>query len=114
MFLRGRGIGASSLTLASGNAAARLSFTSPEAGVGIAVVRSARGLLMHHVRLVEEKVTDYVIVAPTEWNFHPNGAFAQDMRGLKEKDEERLQQLAHISALSLDPCVPYQIEVRHA
>ena len=60
------------------------------------------------------KVTDYVIVAPTEWNFHPDGAFAQDMRGLEERDAERLQQLAHIEALSLDPCVAYEVEMRNA
>jgi hypothetical protein len=100
--------------MASGSVAARLDVIGPAAGEGIAVVRTARGLLMHHVRLAAEKVADYAIIAPTEWNFHPDGAFAQDMRGMKERDAERLQQLAHIEALSLDPCVEYEIEVRHA
>jgi hypothetical protein len=99
--------------MASGSAAKRLDVASPAAGEGIAVVRTARGLLMHHVHLAAEVVTDYEIVAPTEWNFHPAGAFAQDMHGLAERDIERLQQLAHIEALSLDPCVAYEIEVRH-
>ena len=44
----------------------------------------------------------------------PHGAFAQDMRGVVEKDDERLKQLAHIAALSLDPCVAYAIEVQDA
>lgn len=100
--------------MASGTAAPRLDVASLTAGAGIAVVRTARGLLMHHVRIAAEKVTDYEIVAPTEWNFHPGGAFAQDMRGLKERDAERLQQLAHIEALSLDPCVAYEVEIRNA
>lgn len=100
--------------MASGDAVSRLDVTSPEAGEGIAVVRTARGLLMHHVRLAAGKVTTYVIVAPTEWNFHPDGAFAKDMRGLQERNVVRLQQTAHIAALSLDPCVAYEIEVRHA
>jgi hypothetical protein len=65
-------------------------------------------LLMHHVRLAGEQVVEYEIVAPTEWNFHPDGAFAQDMRGVDETDEESLKQLAHIAALSLDPCVAYE------
>ena len=99
------------LEMASGSAAKRLDVASPAAGEGIAVVRTARGLLMHHVRLAEEKVADYEIVAPTEWNFHPAGAFAQDLRGLVEHKAERLQQLAHIEALSLDPCVDYEVEV---
>jgi hypothetical protein len=100
--------------MAGGSAAPRLDVASSAAGEGIAVVRTARGLLMHHARLAMDKVTDYVIVAPTEWNFHASGAFAQDMRGVKERDKERLLQLAHIEALSLDPCVAYEIEVRNA
>ena len=102
------------IEMASGRAAPRLDVASPVAGEGVAVVRTARGLLMHHVQLVSEIVTDYEIVAPTEWNFHPGGAFAQDMCGLKVKDEHGLQQLAHVAALSLDPCVAYEVEIRHA
>jgi len=97
-----------------GNTAPRLDLASPAAGEGIAVVRTARGVLMHHLCLAADKVTDYVIVAPTEWNFHPAGAYTRDMLGLVERDAERLTQLAHIGALSLDPCVPYEIEVRYA
>lgn len=100
--------------MASGSAAPRLDVANPAAGEGIAVVRTARGLLMHRVRIAAEQVMDYAIIAPTEWNFHPAGAYADDLRGLKERDAERLQQLAHIEALSLDPCVAYEIEVLHA
>jgi Ni,Fe-hydrogenase I large subunit len=102
------------IEMASGNAAARLDGASPAPGEGVAVVRTARGTLMHHVRIADELVADYAIVAPTEWNFHPDGAFAQDLRGLDEHDAGRLTQLAHIEALSLDPCVPFRIEVHHA
>jgi uptake hydrogenase large subunit len=100
--------------MASGCAAPRLDAVSPAAGEGIAVVRTARGLLMHHVRLAAENVQEYEIVAPTEWNFHANGAFAQDLRGLVEMDAGRLQQMAHIEALSLDPCVVYEVELKDA
>jgi hypothetical protein len=102
------------IALGSSSAAARMDVASPNAGEGLAVVRTARGLLMHHVRLAAENVAEYEIVAPTEWNFHPAGAFAQDMCGLVEKDEERLKQFAHIAALSLDPCVAYEVEIRNA
>ncbi len=102
------------MEMASGNAAPRLDAFSQATGEGIAVVRTARGLLMHHVRLEQGKVSDYTIVAPTEWNFHPAGAFAQDMRGLQEQDGQRLLQLAHIAALSLDPCVEYEVEICYA
>jgi uptake hydrogenase large subunit len=100
--------------MASGNTAPRLDVVSPSAGDGIAVVRTARGLLMHHVRLSGEVVQEYEIVAPTEWNFHPDGAFAQDMRGLVEMDAGHLQKMAHIEALSLDPCVAYEVELKDA
>lgn len=102
------------IEMASGSAAKRLDVVSPAPGEGIAVVRTARGLLMHHVRLAAEQVKEYEIVAPTEWNFHPDGAFAQDMRGLEVEDAEQLQQLAQIAALSLDPCVAYEVEIRNA
>lgn len=99
------------IAMAGGTAAPRLDATSPEDNTGVAVVRTARGLLMHYVRLEGELVADYVIVAPTEWNFHPDGAYARDMRGLDARDMERLRQWAHVAALSLDPCVAYEIEV---
>ncbi len=100
--------------MAEGSAARRLDAASPAADEGIAVVRTARGLLTHQVRLAAGKVAGYAIVAPTEWNFHPAGAFAQDMIGLETGSEEELKRRAQIAALSLDPCVVHEIEVRHA
>ena len=102
------------IDMATGTAAPRLDVACPAENTGVAVVRTARGLLMHHVRLERGLVADYAIVAPTEWNFHPDGPFARDMRGSKERDRERLQQLAHVEALSLDPCVAYEVEIRDA
>lgn len=69
---------------------------------------------MHHVQMEAERVKDYAIVALIEWNFHSGGAYAQDMIGLEEQDEARLKHKAHIVALSLDPCVVYEIGVSHA
>lgn len=100
--------------MACGDSASRLDAASPAAGEGIAVVRTARGLLLHRVRLAADKVADYMIVAPTEWNFHPAGAFAQDMRGLEEHDGGLLAYRAQIEALSLDPCVAYEVEIRNS
>lgn len=100
--------------MASGRAAPRLDAASTGAGEGIAVVRTARGLLMHRARVAAGTVLEYAIVAPTEWNFHPHGAFAQGLCGVAERDPHRLRQLARIEALSLDPCVAYEIEVLHA
>jgi Ni,Fe-hydrogenase I large subunit len=102
------------VAMARGDFAARLDASSPAVGEGIAAVRTARGLLLHRVSLDGDKVADYTIVAPTEWNFHPDGAFAQDMRGLQEHDGGMLEYRAQIEALSLDPCVAYDVEIQDA
>ncbi|MBI5006190.1 MAG: nickel-dependent hydrogenase large subunit [Nitrosomonadales bacterium] len=98
--------------MASGAAAPRLDMASPAADEGVAAVRTARGLLLHHVRLDGDTVADYQIVAPTEWNFHPAGAFAQGICGLQEHDGGLLEYRAQIEALSLDPCVAYEVEIK--
>jgi Ni,Fe-hydrogenase I large subunit len=85
-----------------------------EPGAGLARVETARGTLLHRVRLEEQRVAEYNVVAPTEWNFHPRGAFASMLLGSLATDVEVLHREAAILALALDPCVPYQIEVQHA
>ena len=55
-------------------------------GDGLGAVETARGLLLHRARVHEECVVDYRIVAPTEWNFHPDGAL---VRGLDRHDVDR-------------------------
>ena len=83
-------------------------------GVGVARVETARGILLHRVRLDGERLAEYALVAPTEWNFHPRGAFASAMLGVPATDVEGLHRQASLLALALDPCVPFQIEVEHA
>ena len=83
-------------------------------GVGVASVETARGTLLHRVRLEDERVAEYTLVAPTEWNFHPRGAFASLLLGTPGTDVESLRRHASALALALDPCVPYQIEIEHA
>jgi hypothetical protein len=50
--------------------------TGPREGLGWCEM--ARGLLVHWVRLgADDRVAEYRVLAPTEWNFHPQGAAAQ-------------------------------------
>lgn len=102
------------VALAQGEHAARLDVSSPAAGEGVAAVRTARGLLLHRVRLEKGEVTEYTIVAPTEWNFHPDGVFAHEMRSVQVHDRVELENYAQLAAMSLDPCVAYEIEIRDA
>ncbi len=62
----------------------------------------ARGLLLHWVQLdTEGGVLDYRVLAPTEWNFHPQGALARAVAAMKPQD----QASAAMLAAAFDPCV---------
>jgi len=81
---------------------------------GLGAVQTARGLLLHRVSLTEGRVADYQIVAPTEWNFHPDGALVRGLRTIVADDGEDLEQRMRLAVQALDPCVAFRIEVGHA
>jgi hypothetical protein len=107
---------ASLLQELSGAATARKRICSVRLAPGeaLSAVETARGLLLHRVRLDDGHVADYQIVAPTEWNFHPTGALARGIEGLDAESEATLRVRAHLAVQALDPCVAYRIEVGHA
>lgn len=79
-------------------------------GIGRSLVQTARGSLMHEIVLDGDRIADYLIVAPTEWNFHPQGALVDHLLGQDAADRDALQQhVAHIVS-ALDPCVPWELE----
>jgi hypothetical protein len=82
---------------------------SPSPGVGIALVPAARGLLVHRAAVGEDRVTSYRILAPTEWNFHPQGVLAQGLAALPASDAETLRVQAGLLVTAIDPCVDYHI-----
>lgn len=82
-------------------------------GRGRALVETARGLLMHEIVQDggrEERIADYFIVAPTEWNFHPQGPLAGWLTGRAAADRAALQGFAARAVAALDPCVRWEIE----
>lgn len=79
-------------------------------GIGRSLVESARGLLMHEIVLDGERVADYLIVAPTEWNFHPKGMLAGHLLGQEAGNRDALQQHVARAVATLDPCVPWELE----
>lgn len=102
------------LQILNGNFTGRLDYASfseitGQQSTGLAMVKTARGVLMHHVHIVADVVQDYLVVAPTEWNFHPAGALVTGLLGLQGAIEP-LTQAAERQVLSLDPCVGYQLE----
>lgn len=87
-------------------------------GEGIAWSEMSRGLLVHWVRLeAGPQAVDvaraelYRVIAPTEWNFHPDGALARAL-AVPGMDAAR----ARLAAAVMDPCLPVDLaaEVRDA
>lgn len=71
-------------------------------GCGVAWCEMARGLLLHSVRLDDQgRVQDYRVLAPTEWNFHPEGSLGQAVASLALDDRGSPRLLA----AAFDPCV---------
>ena len=82
---------------------------------GLGWAQTARGLLLHRVVLDPAGcVADYRVLAPTEWNFHPDGALARGLEAQPVDDEQRLRRGVRLAVLALDPCVEFGIEVVHA
>jgi len=71
-------------------------------GQALAWCEMARGLLLHWVQLdAHGAVQDYRVVAPTEWNFHPDGVLAHAVAALSVGDTLAASTLA----AAFDPCV---------
>ena len=71
-------------------------------GQALAWCEMARGLLLHWVQLDSlGAVQDYRVLAPTEWNFHPDGALGRALAALPAPDT----QAARALATAYDPCV---------
>ncbi len=80
-------------------------------GRGRALVETARGLLLHEIVLDGERVADYFIVAPTEWNFHAQGPLPAWLTGRDAADPERLRNLVGRAVAALDPCVRWEMVI---
>ena len=83
-------------------------------GQAIGWCEMARGLLVHWVQLdLQHRVQDYRVLAPTEWNFHPDGALAQALTQLHPADAAAASCLTS----AYDPCVQCSVnlqEIHHA
>lgn len=83
----------------------------PVSGQGLAVVEATRGMLAHRVELVDGVIGRYQILAPTEWNFHPQGVVSRALLGAPAADVEFALKAF---VMALDPCVPFDLAVSHA
>lgn len=79
-------------------------------GAGIGMVEAARGQLAHRVEMKEGRIIRYQILAPTEWNFHPDGPLARGLTGVDAT--AGLDRRARLLVHALDPCVACDVMVR--
>jgi uptake hydrogenase large subunit len=90
------------------------SAVSPRQGEGFAVAETSRGRLYHWVRLArDDRILDYQIVAPTEWNFHPAGPFVAALTGSAIPKAEIKQRVVQLAGL-MDPCVPFRVNLKES
>ncbi len=76
----------------------------------IGQVTAARGQLLHRVQLDGERVARYQILAPTEWNFHPQGVVAMSLASL-QGDAAQIESQARLLINAIDPCVGYDLSI---
>ena len=81
------------------------------AATGHAAVESPRGRLHHLVRLDDAgRIAAYAVVAPTEWNFHPDGPLAATLAANAWGGPEDRDRATRIAAL-FDPCVGFDVDI---
>jgi Ni,Fe-hydrogenase I large subunit len=77
---------------------------------GIGQARAARGQLVHRIALDGKVIQNYQILAPTEWNFHPQGVVAHALASLQGEQGD-VEKQAHLLINAIDPCVAYQLHI---
>ena len=80
--------------------------------MGISRVETARGVLLHAVRLEGETIADYAIILPSLWNFHPEGPFVSEALTRQGPNREATLERLRWLALSLDPGKAFNVILR--
>jgi hypothetical protein len=82
----------------------------PTVPMGLSWVETARGRLFHLAHWDRHGVVlDYAIIAPTEWNFHPQGIVQNWLQGWQSAgvlSAEAFEREAMALGQLIDPCVP--------
>jgi coenzyme F420-reducing hydrogenase alpha subunit len=90
----------------------------PDARTALTAIAAARGLLVHRLRLTDGRIAQHQVLAPTEWNFHPQGILSRALTGLPPantiKQDAELKRLSRLIVTAIDPCVDYHIDLRRA
>jgi hypothetical protein len=80
-----------------------------QVGRGRALVQTARGLLMHEVEVLEGRIQDYAIIAPTDWNCHGSGPLATHLKAAATDGSDLSEARVRHFVLAIDPCVGWDV-----
>lgn len=83
-------------------------------GSGLGHANAARGKLTHYVEVDGLMIERLIILAPTEWNFHPLGVAADSLSHLQHDiqcSRGDITKQAELLIHAIDPCVGYQLSV---
>jgi hypothetical protein len=81
---------------------------------GLSCVETARGKLWHKMSVEDGIVTSYHVLAPTEWNFHPQGVAAASLVSMMKQAKSQLRTQAELLIHAIDPCVGYTLKLEGA
>ncbi len=84
--------------------------TETASGSGLGMVECARGRLVHWLAVTGGRVSAYRILAPTEWNFHPEGPLARGLTGARVGPGTSIRQAVELFVTALDPCVAFELD----
>lgn len=78
---------------------------------GLAWIEMARGLLIHQVQLDASgsTVLSCQVLAPTEWNFHPQGAVAEALESMPAHASDAVIRAIDGLLSAYDPCVQHEL-----
>lgn len=85
-----------------------------EDGLGVAQIRTARGVLTHAAELAGGVVSRYQVWAPTDVFFSNETALLALLAGQTWGNLDQMRQGLNQAILALDPCLPYVMELNDA
>ena len=83
-------------------------------GWGVGQTRTARGVLTHAVHIIDGKVANYRVQAPTDGFFADAEALTALLENCRFASLDQAKQVLNQAILALDPCLPYVVELRDA